>query len=315
MPLKAIMYHYVRHEPLGLPFLKYLHAEDFSQQLDFFEQAFGFADVEAFLNHENGDALQNGIVLTFDDGFIDHYEVVLPELLRRGLTGFFFVPTAPLQTERMLPVHRVHHLLGRFDAAAVAKRLRELVSSDMIDQARLREFEQATYRTQKNSEETLFVKRTLNYYLASEHRAAVLDSLMRHFFGDEEAELTAALYMQPHHLQALHEAGMIIGSHSVNHPVMSTLAPAEQENEISTSFAFLEAHLGPLSPRTFCYPYGGKSTFTETTEKILEKQGVTLSFAVDPRDITEEDLRNRPQALPRYDCNMFPYGQCRTTNQ
>ena len=40
----------------------------------------------------------DGLVLTFDDGLIDHYRYVLPLLVERGLFGIFYVCTAPLRT-------------------------------------------------------------------------------------------------------------------------------------------------------------------------------------------------------------------------
>jgi len=45
---------------------------------------------------------------------------------------------------------------------------------------------------------------------------------------------------------------------------------------------------------------------------VLEENGCLFSFNVEPRDMTTQDILSRPQALPRYDCNMFPHGQCRT---
>ena len=311
MPLKAIMYHYVRLPRADLPHFKFLHAEDFAKQLDYFAQNFGFVHPKDLLAATQGKPLPEGVLLTFDDGFIDHYTFVLPELEKRAIAGFFFIPTQPVENGGMLPVHRVHHLLGRFDAGDVADRLRALVDDTMLDSKRADEFRQATYRHQNNSEETVFVKRMLNYFLAYEYRKPVLDALMAHYFGDEEQEIAEQLYMKPEHMRALAEAGMVVGSHSVTHPVMSRLSEEEQRSEIRHSFAFLEKLLGLLRPRTFCYPYGGPTTFTPRTEQLLAEEGVAFSFAVQPRDITADDLRQRPQALPRYDCNMFPHGQCR----
>ena len=106
-------------------------------------------------------------------------------------------------------------------------------------------------------------------------------------------------------------AGMVIGSHGRNHYVFSKLSVDEQRNEITGSFAELSAILGrPV--QTFCYPYGGRHTFTGDTVAILSEVGSAFSFNVDPRDITREDLVHGRQALPRYDCNMFPYGKAST---
>ncbi len=311
MALKAIMYHYVRPDPAGFPRFKHLHVDDFRQQLDFFEREHGFVGLRDLQAVAAGEQCPDGVLLAFDDGLMDHHQWVLPELAERGIQGFFFIPTGPLAGGGMLPVHRVHLLLGRFAADEVARHLRSLVDDSMIEQNRQEEFRQATYRHQDNPQEAVYVKRMLNYFLAYEHRGPVLDALMAHFFGDEEAELAANFYMGPEELKALRQAGMVVGSHSVSHPVMSRLSVEEQEREISESFAWLESILGPLQPKTFCYPYGGGSTFTEETERLLSRHDVAFSFAVEPRDITPEDLRQRPQALPRYDCNMFPHGQCR----
>ena len=45
------------------------------------------------------------------------------------------------------------------------------------------------------------------------------------------------------------------------------------------------------------------------SEQILEDYGCAFSFNVEPRDISLDDLKNRKQALPRYDCNQFLYGK------
>jgi len=133
---------------------------------------------------------------------------------------------------------------------------------------------------------------------------------MEVYFQDEK-ELRDHVYMSPDQLAELIAAGMTVGSHSVNHPVMSSLAGPDQEAEINDSFDALDALVGDLDPRTFCYPYGGAGTFTNKTEALLEEAGCRFSFSVESRDITADDLSNRSQALPRFDCNEFPHGKSR----
>ncbi len=311
MPLKAVMYHYVRPDRADLPNFRHLHVDDFRRQLDYFEVNSNFVDRDAFLESFSGGPLPEGVILTFDDGFVDHHDYVLPELKGRGLWGIFYIPTAPLESGKMLSVHRIHMLLGRHPAVDVAERLGELVEEGMIEKEKREEFQEKTYRWQKNPDDVLYVKRTLNYFLESKWRKYILDILMQHFFGNEESDLVREFYMTPQQIRALHDAGMIIGSHTRSHPVMSHLDRVEQEKEIRGSFEFLENLLGPLEPRTFCYPYGGFHSFTKETEDLLKESGCLFSYNVEPRDINEEDILSRPQALPRYDCNMFPHGQCR----
>ena len=50
-------------------------------------------------------------------------------------------------------------------------------------------------------------------------------------------------------------------------------------------------------------------------QKALSKHGVAgeirSCFSLEPRDISAHDLRERPLALPRYDCIEFPHGTSR----
>ena len=72
-------------------------------------------------------------------------------------------------------------------------------------------------------------------------------------------------------------------------------------------FGYLSKLIGePVE--TFCYPYGGFHTFTPETEQLLLSAGSRDSFNVEARDIGPVDLLQRPQALPRYDCNQLPFG-------
>lgn len=107
----------------------------------------------------------------------------------------------------------------------------------------------------------------------------------------------------------MQKAGMVIGNHSETHPVLSKLSYGEQKNEIQNPFNYLDNICIKLPYKTFCYPYGGFHSFTDETESILNDFGCLFSFNVEERDISENDLKYRPQALPRYDCNCFPYGK------
>ena len=101
--------------------------------------------------------------------------------------------------------------------------------------------------------------------------------------------------------------GMIFGGHTITHPVLSKkLTYKEIEKEIKLSIDFI-SNLSPY--KTFAYPYGGFHTFNKDSEKILDKIGVKFSMNVQSKDISQNDIVFRPHALPRFDCNQFPYGK------
>jgi peptidoglycan/xylan/chitin deacetylase (PgdA/CDA1 family) len=301
------MYHYVRPASSGLPFFRYLHIEDFRRQLDHFQREYRLIDRRDFLASLDGvPAPEDAMVLTFDDGLVDHYRHVLPELRARGLWGIFYVPTAPLVTGRLLDVHRVHLLLGRHGGTAAMDLLSRTVEDHMLVDRTVPEFRELTYRGRDEDANTTLFKRTLNYYIGYEWREEVLDRVWAQL--DEGLPGAGEWYMSREALRDLVDEGMLVGSHSVNHRVFAKLALNEQSSEIDESFALLDAITGGLAVRTFCYPYGGFFTFTAETEHLLSSAGCRFSFNVEHRDITLADLTSRPHALPRYDCNYFPHG-------
>ena len=306
--MKAVMYHYVRPVPDGLPFFRYLHIEDFRRQLDAFQREFCLIERREFLHALDGAPVPaNAMVLTFDDGLRDHARHILPELQARGLWGIFYIPTGPLTTGKLLDVHRIHILLGRHGGTVLMDRLARLVEDRMLVDSQVRAFRELTYRNRDDDTNTTLVKRTLNYYIDYAWREEVLDRAwaeLGHGLPD-----AADWYVPDAELRAFADAGMLLGSHSVSHRVFAKLPPDEQAREIEESFAFLDERVGRPPVRTFCYPYGGFHTFTTETERLLTAAGCRFSFNVEYRDITPADLRTRPQALPRYDCNLFPHGK------
>jgi peptidoglycan/xylan/chitin deacetylase (PgdA/CDA1 family) len=309
--MKAIMYHYVREADPKLPYFKHLHIEDFRKQLDYFQKELGFVPKEDFLNSFKTGIPVSGVILTFDDGFSDHYQHVLPELIKRNLWGIFYIPYKASERKRMFGAHIIHLLLGTFGGQKVLEQLSKVVTKEMLSFEHVEEFRTLTYKKLTDDHAFTETKRILNFYIDEKYREKIIDKLMKIFFKDEKS-MARNFYMNEREIRELSRAGMMIGAHTVNHPVMSKLNRGEQEKEILPCFEFIEKTLGKNTRRTYCHPYGGHFSFNANTEDILNKSGCLFSFNVEPRDIEEKDLRGNRQALPRYDCNMFPYGQVRT---
>ena len=102
---------------------------------------------------------------------------------------------------------------------------------------------------------------------------------------------------------------MIIGGHSVSHPVFSKLAHEDQRQEILECFDFLEDATAGLQLRTFCYPYGGFHSFTATTEELLQEAGCRFSLNVEARDAETGDFRTGGKRCRVTIVTCFPHGQ------
>lgn len=177
--MKAVMYHYVRHARADLPFFRYLHADHFERQLDWFASHHTFPGREEFLSATAKGKDLGGVVLTFDDAFSDHFDVVLPALKARGLWGIFYVPTSIFSSGKLLDVHRIHMLLGKLGGVRAIEILEEAVRDEMLAEAHVEAFRRhKIYGDYDDDEATNHFKRTLNFYISYEWRETVLDVMM-----------------------------------------------------------------------------------------------------------------------------------------
>ena len=109
--LSIVMYHYVRPiQGSSHPRIRGLEFEGFKRQLDFLSEKYTLITAEQLISYAraSGDLPSNACYLTFDDGYKDHIEFVLPELLTRGIQGSFFAPVDAVENREMLDVNAIH---------------------------------------------------------------------------------------------------------------------------------------------------------------------------------------------------------------
>lgn len=302
----AVMYHYVRDsDATPFPAIRALPPALFERQLDWLQSSHRLIGFDDFHDAVRGrrSLPANAALLTFDDGFVDHYATVLPILRARGLTGVFFLAyDACGPTPRVLGVHKTHFLLAR-------------LGSDTFRETVLRECELAltaeggrTTRVfgadgwERADERT--VKELLNYELPFDDADRVLDTLFARYIG-EQAAFAQKLYLDEPMVAEMARAGMTFGFHTRSHRMLSRLAIGEQETELGDGVSWIQRLTGQ-SHVPFCYPWGGPRTYTRETVAALERTGFSMAFNTVRRRI---DLaRDGRFDLPRIDTrDVHPY--------
>jgi peptidoglycan/xylan/chitin deacetylase (PgdA/CDA1 family) len=305
--MRAVMYHYVRDYSEPLPHFRFLHFLNFTKQLDFFDQNYGFVTFDEwcrYLGDGSMPSVDGKVLLTFDDALSCHFRYVFPELKSRDLWGIFYIPTSPYTNGRILDVHRIHLLCGAFEGKRLLEYARSIVSDEMIPAKIREEFDKETYSNQVNYDGVSEFKRLLNYFIDYTYRSEIIDAIGRRFHFNFDA---ANFYLTTEQIGEMASSNMLIGSHTKSHPVMSKLSAGEQSVEIESSFDFLSSIC--KSPfRTYCHPYGGFHSFNEDTIRLLKDCEVDFSFNVESREINRQDQRQSIQFLPRFDCNQFQFG-------
>jgi peptidoglycan/xylan/chitin deacetylase (PgdA/CDA1 family) len=296
-----LMYHYVRDTAASpFPGLMALAPAAFEAQLDWLAARYDLIGLEALEAAilEGRPLDRDAALLTFDDGFVDHYEVVLPRLRARGLAGVFFLAGAVMEPRpALLNVHATHFLVERLGAAAFAAAVRDrLTTAHPGDAARWA----GIYRLEGGDDRA--AKRLLNYEVPFDEADRILDALFREHVGDPEV-FADSLYLSRRMVGEMAAAGMRFGFHTHRHRVLARLDAAGQAREVGGGVARIREWTGQDTV-PFCYPYGRPVTYDATTLDLLAREGYSLGFTTVRR--TVEPARVGRFEVPRFDTNDLP---------
>ena len=197
-------------------------------------------------------------------------------------------------------MHRVHFLNGKYGATRILKYALSFVKENMLEKNKIREFDKEIYKHSSYQEDAKELRRLFNYYLKYEYRDLILDNLMSKYFN--EKDLFESTYLSTNNIKEMNNEGHIIGSHTENHSVLSRLNYEEQKKEIESSLNYLMNICDEIDYKSFCYPYGYKSSYNQTTLKILDELGFHNAVIFDNE--AQGSIHDVYQ-LSRIDCNKF----------
>ena len=307
--LTIIMYHYVRDLPRSrYPRIKGLATEKFDGQLDYIVKHYTVCSLRQVIAASSGQATlpPRACLLTFDDGFTDHYLTVLPHLLSHGITGSFYPPAQVIEERRVLDVHKVQFILASSDdtgrlIADIFKGLASYRSTWDIpdDQALLQKYSGSS---RFDPPEIIFIKRLLQYGLPERIRAEIIDVLFAQYVSHDERTFADELYMDIPQLRQMIADGMEVGGHGYSHRWFEHLSRDDQAAEIKQTLAILEKVHGHGPPDwAMCYPYG---SYNAVTLELLSAAGCRLGLTT--RVALNDDL-SRSLELARLDTNDLPF--------
>lgn len=302
--MKIIMYHYVRPELSGpQERFKALSLQVFREHLDLLASCYNVIGLPEFLNkcHKGGQSCGDDILLSFDDGFSDHYRYVFQELAQRGLSGSFFPPVRPIVERKLLDVHKLHFILGGDipSTELVSSILKFLKKSGFSDE-NLSDLQQEFAKPSALDDgDTIFIKRLLQYVLPENLREEIISELFL-TTGLNEADLCEDFYLSLPQMREMYRAGMSFGCHGFAHCWLGKQDPAAQAKDIMLSLDYLRSNQLIESRWVMCYPYG---SFNSTTIDICKTFGGVAGFTTFDGDF--DPLRHSMFEVPRIDAVNF----------
>ena len=209
----------------------------FSRQLEWLKRYYTVLPLlDAVRLVRTGSLPARAACITFDDGYADNETVALPVLRAHGLCATFFVATGFLDGGRMWN-DSIIELLRRAPGCVFDARPIGLDILDASDLPRRR----------------LAIAYLINQlkYLPMAERAQQVATLV----AAVGYRLDDDLMMRSEQVLALRKAGMEIGAHTINHPILAAVDHGCAHHEIAGSKRALEHLLNEPIP-LFAYPNG-----------------------------------------------------------
>ncbi len=235
-PLSILIYHRVLPEPDRL-----LGGDPdvaaFDWQMELVARHFNVLPLaEAVTRLRQGTLPPRALSITFDDGYADNHDLALPILRKHGLAATFFIATGFLDGGLMWN-DRVIESLRAYEG-------------DRLDLGALG---MGTHPTTSLAERKRAIEAIIGQ---SKYRPlAEREKTARRVQETAGTTVPHDLMMTREQVKALTHAGMEIGGHTVNHPILANCDMDTARTEIETGKRFLEELIGkPV--RLFAYPNG-----------------------------------------------------------
>lgn len=311
------MYHYVRN----LKFSRYtkikgLEIDSFHHQLIYLKNNYNLITMEQLFDCISNkiDLPTKAALLTFDDGYLDHYLNVFPLLEKYNLKGCFYVPTNVVKKNILLDVNKIHLILANQSCTDVLIDDIKILIKDYKIEYNLENFE-FYYKKLANpgrldNKDVIFIKRLLQVELVDELRKLIIDVLFKKYVSVSEEILSNEFYMKDEQLLHLHSCGHHIGCHGFNHEWWNRLNKNKLSNEIDNSLDYFKRLGISLGNWTACYPYGG---YNSETIKLLKNKGCKLGLTTNSNIACLNT--NSLFELPRVDTNEIPMSKNASTNR
>ncbi len=234
--LSIFIYHRV-HAKADPLFIDEADATHFDRQMEWVAGLFNVLPLEEATHRLAAGRLPpRAAAITFDDGYADNAQVALTILKRHALPATFFICTGTLNG-------------GRMWNDTVIEAVRRAPGNELdLSTLGLGRYPVGSPKDRNHAIQQLL--RQLKH-LSPEVRAGKVDAV-RAKVGER---LPDDLMMTSEQVRALHRAGMGIGAHTVSHPILSRLDPAQVRQEITVGRQTL-ASIIDAKISLFAYPNG-----------------------------------------------------------
>lgn len=292
-------FHYIREDfKAPYPSIFGLTPRQFESQLEILSKQGRFISQDDLLSSDKLSTEDKLLLITFDDGLKEQFELAKPILDRMGIPFICFINTSNFSENKVSLVHKIHLLRSIVSSFELEKRILEIHFVTLNEE----EKNKAHIHYNYDPLEVARLKYLLNFKIAISDLKKIIDPLFNEYFN--EIEVSEDLYMNMNQLKTLYSEDSL-ASHGHNHDPLGLMKTEDVEIDLEkTQDFFISNFKGKAN--LFSYPYGSYEASKElalSLKKHQFKAAFTMERAIN------KDVSINPFLLARYDCNDLPGGK------
>ena len=241
---------------------------------------------------------QNYILITFDDGLKEQYDVALPILTELNIPAIFFINTINHIERKVSLVHKIHLVRSVVSTIVLYEKLVYFTGENLSLPAVKKAHEFYRFDNDLSAEFKYFLNVLLDYNTQEKFINGIFT---QHF---NESDVLENLYMNTNEIQELIKMGFI-GSHSHTHLPLGLFNLETIRHELTISKSYLES-LGNATIAFISYPYGTKEAVNGAVAKIAKEVGYEFGFTT---KVGINTIESNLLLLNRFDCNDLISGK------
>ena len=278
------MYHYINNSKNERKNFNHISYRKFEHNIKRFKLNMSSQESDIFKKRK--------ITFSFDDGLKEHLYAA-ETLKKNNKVGIFFIPTMPIKNKKFLDVHKAHIILSQIGA----KKANDLINNlyPKLEKKFFNHKEQYAIDKKNGNNQEIFFKSIVNY-IKPKNISKSLDEILKKNCSSVRIE---NFYLNKKEIRHIKNLGMIIGSHTHSHNVLSSLNYKHQLIEIEKSVNFLSKIIGQ-NVSYFSYPYGNSISYNKDTIKALKKNKIKYAFRSNLLKRSDNNLE-----FPRLDCSLI----------
>jgi peptidoglycan/xylan/chitin deacetylase (PgdA/CDA1 family) len=300
--LVAVNFHYVREDfSQKYPSIFGLTPSQFENQLIRLSKAGNFVSPKEILEHIIADRElpKNAILVTFDDGLKEQYDLAKPILDKMGIPAMYYINPINSNEKVVSTVHKIHLLRADFSLAYLSNLLfdnkAQLSKEDEL---------KAEIHYNYDDKETAHFKYYLNFKLSPIEQKVTIDELFSTLFSNEE-EISADLYMQFDEIKEIAKNDEL-GSHGYEHFPLGQIESDLLLNLFIKADHYFKNRIG-YKPFSISYPYG---SFEACAGEVLKNsKNFDFVFGFSMERAANFYPKDNSLLLSRFDCNDVPGGK------